>query len=273
MRDAVDSPFVPSLFTRIRRDGIDLETTVACATALRQAAPTFSRSYFVPLPGGLGVEVMDICTPVQNVGQAEGFMVGTLSLGNPLTEAIGHDLPRTHELSFGEGDGTRLARAGLPRVVGVYVSEPVIDLAGLSLQLRLDSAAGSPRLIPNLAVGQVPGLSLAPGVVVLLLARDVRRRARAEPALAEALAFRQAMEDSLVSGLRERDLQGRITCVNPAFCKMVGFNADAMVGLTTPPYWPPELVNEYVGRQRSTEDSRAGFEPPSCAATASAFRC
>ncbi len=267
VREAVDSPFMPPLFTRIRRDEIDLETTAACATALRQAAPAFSRSYFVPLPGGLGVEVMDICMPVQHAGQAEGFMVGTLSLGSLLTEAIGQDLLRAHELSFVEGDGTRLARAGLPRGAGVYVSERVIDLAGLSLQLRLDSAAGSPRLIPNLAVGLVLGLSLALGVVVLLLARDVRRRARAETALAEALAFRQAMEDSLVTGLRARDLQGRITYVNPAFCKMVGFDAEAMVGLTTPPYWPPELVDEYAGRQaarlnpkRSTEESREGFE-------------
>jgi two-component system sensor histidine kinase DctS len=33
------------------------------------------------------------------------------------------------------------------------------------------------------------------------------------------------MEDSLVTGLRARDLQGRITYVNPAFCEMVGFEA------------------------------------------------
>jgi two-component system sensor histidine kinase DctS len=31
------------------------------------------------------------------------------------------------------------------------------------------------------------------------------------------------MEDSLVTGLRARDLQGRITYVNPAFCAMTGF--------------------------------------------------
>ena len=57
----------------------------------------------------------------------------------------------------------------------------------------------------------------------MLLARDTRRRLRAERDLADALAFRKAMEDSLVTGLRARDLQGRITYVNPAFCEMVGF--------------------------------------------------
>ncbi len=265
--DAVDAPFDVALFTRIRREDIDLETGVACATAARQASPAYSRSYFVPLPGGMGLEVLDLCMPVQNAGQVEGFMVGTVSLSGLLVEAVGPNLLRGHELSFVEGDGTRLARAGQQRGAGVYVSERVIDLAGLSLQLRLDSAAGSPRLIPNLAVALVLGLSVALGVVVLLLARDVRRRARAESALAESLAFRKAMEDSLVTGLRARDLHGRITYVNPAFCKMVGFAADEMVGLTAPPYWPPELADEYARRQgtrldtrRPLDDSREGFE-------------
>ena len=265
--EAVDSPFAMRLFTRIRREDIDLETAAACATAARQASPAFSRSYFVPLPGGLGLEVLDICMPVQNAGRIEGFMVATLSLGGLLAEAVGPEILRGHELSFVEGDGTRLARAGPLRGAGVYVSERIVDVAGLSLQLRLDSAAGSPQLIPNLAVGLVLGLSLALGAVVMLLARDVRRRAQAERALAESLAFRKAMEDSLVTGLRARDLQGRITYVNPAFCKMVGFAAEEMMGLTTPPYWPPDLVEEYTRRQaarlnasRSLDESREGFE-------------
>jgi two-component system, LuxR family, sensor histidine kinase DctS len=55
-----------------------------------------------------------------------------------------------------------------------------------------------------------------------LLGRDMRRRQRAELELADALAFRKAMENSLVTGLRARDMEGRITYVNPAFCQMVG---------------------------------------------------
>ena len=69
------------------------------------------------------------------------------------------------------------------------------------------------------------GLSLALAVVVVLLVRDVRRRVAAEARLAETLAFRKAMEDSLVTGLRARDLNGRITHVNPAFCD--GWSASA----------------------------------------------
>ena len=270
--DAVDSPFRAPVFTRIKREEIDLDTEVACTSAARLASPAFSRSYFVPLPDGLGLEVMDVCMPVQQSGHVVGFMAGTFSLVGVLTESVGAaDIPRNHELSFVEGDGTRLARVGLMRGAGVYVSERLIDLPGITLQLRLDSAAGGPRLIPNLTVALVLGLSLALGGVVLLLVRDVRRRARAESALAESLAFRKAMEDSLVTGLRARDLQGHVTYVNPAFCQMVGFSADEILSATPPPYWPPELADEYASRQaarfsagRGQEDAREsareGFE-------------
>ncbi|HEV7914961.1 MAG TPA: ATP-binding protein, partial [Albitalea sp.] len=269
--DAVESPYQGPLFTRIKREDIDLDTEVACGTAVRQASPVYSRSYFVPLPGGLGLEVMDVCLPLQRAGRPDGFMAATFALTGVLTEAVGADVLRTHELSFIEGDGTRLARAGLMRGAGVYAAERLIDLPGITLQFRVDSAAGSPRLIPNLAVALVLGLSLALGGVVAALVRDVRKRASAERALAEALAFRKAMEDSLITGLRARDLDGRVTYVNPAFCQMVGFSADEMTGQVTPPYWPPELAAEYARRQavrlggepaseQARQNAREGFE-------------
>ncbi len=270
--EAVDSPFQAPVFTQIARADIDLEGQVACGTAERLAMPTYSRSYFVPGAGGLGMEVMDLCLPRQRAGRPDGFMTATLALGRLLEEAAGAELTRNHELSFIEGDGTRLARAGGRRGANVFVAERVVDLPGQSLQLRVDSATGSPSLIPNLAVALVLGLSLALAVVVVLLARDVRRRAGAEAALAEALAFRKAMEDSLVTGLRARDLSGRITYVNPAFCEMVGFSAAELMGPGSPRYWPPELAEEYARRQgvrlgglalapgRSAQESREGFE-------------
>jgi two-component system sensor histidine kinase DctS len=74
------------------------------------------------------------------------------------------------------------------------------------------------------------------------------------------------MEDSLVTGLRARDLQGRITYVNPAFCDMVGFAPEELLGHGTPaPYWPPELADEYQKRQEvrlagQHAPPREGFE-------------
>jgi two-component system, LuxR family, sensor histidine kinase DctS len=168
----------------------------------------------------------------------------------------------------------------------VFVSERLVDLPGQPLQIRLDSRSGGPSLISNLTVALVLGLSLALAVVVVQLARDMRRRTGAEAALAEALAFRKAMEDSLATGLRARDLSGRITYVNPAFCQMVGFSASELQSSAPPPYWPPEWVGEYQRRQtarppgspatapRSRRKNRAKASRPSSRnAAANAFQC
>lgn len=244
-----DTPFGPPPFAWFKRSDSGPEIDTACAVARRTAAPAFTRSYYVPFEGGTGLEVMDLCVPLQSAGQLAGFLVSTWSLSQLLEAALGAVSSGRHELSFVESDGSRLARAGVPRGVGVYVAERIVDLPGRSLLLRLDSAAGRPSLIPNLAVALVLGLSLALTVLVLLLARDARRRAQAEAALAEALAFRKAMEDSLSTGLRARDLAGRITYVNPAFCAMVGFSAEELLGSSRPPYWPAEQVQVYAQRQ------------------------
>jgi two-component system sensor histidine kinase DctS len=99
--------------------------------------------------------------------------------------------------------------------------------------------------------------------VLVLLARDTRRRLRAERDLADALAFRKAMEDSVITGLRARDLQGRITYVNPAFCEMVGFSPEELMADSADapeaPYWPTELAHEYQQRQARR---LAGGMPP-----------
>ncbi|MCX7660481.1 MAG: ATP-binding protein [Caldimonas manganoxidans] len=266
---SVDSPYRAPVFTVIAREELRVDADVACANARRLSGPAYSRSYFVPQPGGLGLEILDVCVPVLEQGRLAGFMVASYALQSLLSEAVSPETAKGHELTFVEGDGTRLALAGAgPRGQGVFVAQRLIDLPGTTLQLRLDSGAGRPALIPNLTVALVLGLSLALAVVVVLLARDVRRRARAEQDLAEALAFRKAMEDSLVTGLRARDLDGRITYVNPAFCAMVGFEPHELIGKTVgadaPPYWPPEMVQEYTQRQQvrlsGTLPPREGYE-------------
>nr|WP_271008048.1 ATP-binding protein [Paucibacter sp. B51] len=278
--DAAESPYVSPLFRQLARGQLQLETELACAAAQRQGTQLYSRSYFVPLPDGEGLEVADLCLPLMRAGVLQSHLVATLSLRHLLEEAVTQDLARGHELSFVEGDGTRLARTGLARGAGIYLAERLVDLPGLTLQLKVDATTGRPKLIPNLATALVLGLSLSLFALLLLLARDGRRRAVAESALAESLAFRHAMENSLITGLRARTMAGSISYVNPAFCAMVGFKAEELLGRgarpdlpdDTPPYWPPEFVDEYRRRHadRSArwkadnspggQDPRQGFE-------------
>ncbi len=268
--DAVQTPHLTPLFAPIPREALSLEAEFACSAARRSGAPAFSRSYFVPQPGGYGIEVIDLCVPLTSGNGAAGGMVATFSLAALLDDALAADASHSHELSFVESDGARLARAGTVRGAGVYRAEQGVDVAGAALRVRADSAEGRPHLIPNLSLALVVGLSIALFALVLLLARDVRRRAAAEERLAEALAFRKAMEDSLLTGLRARDLAGRITYVNPAFCRMLGFDAQELQRPGVPPYWPPERAAEYTLRQAqrmapgahggARADARVGYE-------------
>ena len=265
--EAAESPYRDPLYSHWPRSGADLEVEAACGAARRQVTPVFARSQFVPLAGGMGAEVVDVCVPMQEAGRLVGFTVASLLLPQLLEEIRGAELGRRHELSFVEGDGTRLARSGAVRGAGVFVAERLVDLPGAALQLRADAVERRPSLIPNLATALVLGLSIGLFVVVLLLVRDSRRRARAESLLAEALAFRKAMEDSLITGLRARNRDGRIVYVNPAFCTMVGWSADELQRADRPPYWPPEQADEYQRRQaerlaRGTDpaQAQAGYE-------------
>ena len=64
--------------------------------------------------------------------------------------------------------------------------------------------------------------------------------------LQDARAFRQAMEDSLLVGMRARDLEGRIIYVNPALCEMLGYTAEELVGRMPPyPYWHPDDLEKH----------------------------
>jgi two-component system sensor histidine kinase DctS len=237
-----------------------------CAAARRLSGPAYSSSYFVQLAEGQGIEVMELCLPLVSAGRLTGYVVATYALPEVLNELISHQLTRSQEVSFTEGDGTRLAIRGLARRGDrVFTAQQLLDLAGTRLVLRLDSWQGAPDFFPNLLTALVAAMSLALFLVLLLLGRDMRRRLKAERDLAEALAFRKAMEDSLITGLRARDLSGRITYVNPAFCEMVGFSAPELLGHSAnAPYWPPELADEYQKRQAirlaGTAPPREGFE-------------
>jgi two-component system sensor histidine kinase DctS len=261
-----DSPLRASAFERVARNTQLNEATQACQRAQRSSGPGYSSTYFLPQTDGLGMEVMELCLPMSSAGQLTGFTVVTYSLQELLSERLGATFGRRNELSFVEPDGTRLAMAGTQRrEKRVFTAQQMLGLPGNTLLLRMDGRRGEPDLFPNVLTALVTGMSIALITVMALLAKDSRRRLKAERELAEALAFRKAMEDSLVTGLRARDLQGRITYVNPAFCQMVGWGAESLMGQNAPmPYWPPEMVDEYQQRQAirmaGNAPPREGFE-------------
>ncbi|MGN1056079.1 MAG: nitrogen regulation protein NR(II) [Comamonas sp.] len=242
------------------------QAVTACANARRTNSPAYSQSYFQILGETLGAELMEVCLPQIDAGQIKGFMVGTYSLQHILTSQVNKQLTQNQEVSFTEPDGTRLALVGAAwRGSRIFTSQQLLDLPGNTMVLRMDSWHRAPSVFPNVLTALVTGMAIALVSVLVVLVRDNRRRLRAERDLGDALAFRKAMEDSLITGLRARDLQGRISYVNPAFCNMVGFSSEELLGQSFAPYWPPELAEEYVRRQAkrlsgATPPAREGHE-------------
>jgi two-component system sensor histidine kinase DctS len=261
LRTYAQSPYRPVSWDAGSRESSHSDAALACTNARRLGGPAYSSSYFQPHGDGLGSEMMELCLPLSGTGRPAGYVVATYALQEMLVDLVGHNLTRSQEASFTEADGTRLAVLGAARRGSrMFTAQHLLDLPGTALVMRMDSWHGAPSLFPNVLTALVTAMSIALVTVMVVLVRDNRRRLRAERDLADALAFRKAMEDSLVTGLRARDLQGRITYVNPAFCAMVGFSPQELLGQSTAaPYWPPELADEYRQRQATRF---AGDLPP-----------
>ena len=86
---------------------------------------------------------------------------------------------------------------------------------------------------------------LGPAVQRELREAEVRRQRRlADQQLKAEQVFRQAIENSVPSGIAAVDLDGRQTYVNPAFCAMVGWSERDLIGARPPfAYWPPDQVD------------------------------
>ena len=246
-----DTPYRSPVFERLGRSSTQSDVSLACNTSKRLSGAAYSVSYFMPQPDGLGFEMLDMCMPIMVAGKLEGYAVATYSLQDVLAELVNKQLARSESLAFTEADGTRLALHGVTsRGSRVFIAQQLLDLPGNTLVLRLESRRGTPDYFPNVLTALVTAMSLALMAVLFLLARDMRRRLKVEHDLGEALAFRKAMEDSVLTGMRARDLSGRITYVNPAFCQMVGIEAKDLLHQSFPsPYWPPELAETYLKRQ------------------------
>lgn len=197
-----------------------------------------------------GPMLMDYHVPLYAGKNYIGDLVVSYSLSSILEEMVPWWFAQDNEIAFTSNDDAVFAKraAGGPGR-NVYIHRHMLELPGATVYLRINSVKSAPTLLPNLLVGSIILLSLGLIWSLWALWRDINRRLAAEGALRQQVAFRIAMENSLVTGLRARDLVGRVTYVNPAFCEMVGFPADQLLGRVPPmPYWAPEAMEDYQQR-------------------------
>src|SRR5262245_49814086 len=106
---------------------------------------------------------------------------------------------------------------------------------------------------------------LGPAVQRELREAEVRReRRRSEDRLRAEHSFREAIENSVPSGIAAVDLEGTQTYVNPAFCAMLDWSEAELVGARPPfVYWPPEEIEaltEALGKISQGESRPSGLE-------------
>lgn len=246
--DAKGNSFLSTDETPIRLADLSASSQETSKQARESKTPLYSPP--APPPGQTVPILIDYHVPLFNGDLYTGSLVASFSISNILDELVPWWFAQDNEISLLDHDDNVLyTRAGGGAGRGVYTHSRSLDLPGLTLTLHTNSVKGAPRLLPSLLVASVIGLSLGLVWSLWALWRDINRRLAAEGALREQVAFRTAMENSLMTGLRARDLEGRITYINPAFCQMVGIPAEELVGRLPPmPYWAPEAMNEYQQR-------------------------
>ena len=215
---------------------------------------TASKDYYV-----------EVFVPQFRGGQLALMTRGVVSLGALLRQEVPWWYTEKYSLKIVDDAGGVLAskskvdapESGLSYAVSFYPP-------GGGLLLRAIAYKSETSLLRNMIAAAIVLLSCAMGLTFWALRRHVLRRYDAETALLEAHAFRKAMEDSLTTGLRARDLAGRITYVNPAFCRMVGWSKEELIGCATPaPYWPPEereRIERLLDSVLAGQAPREGFE-------------
>jgi len=125
-------------------------------------------------------------------------------------------------------------------VMGVFIGLQRLQHDSVMF-VTLDQEVRQQRLLMLVAA-----LSCVIVVSLLFLWRYARIRSRAEAALMAETRFRRAMENSMSTGMRVLDMQGRIAYVNPAFCRLIGWDEADLIGRSTPfPYWVPGRYQQH----------------------------
>jgi two-component system sensor histidine kinase DctS len=226
--------------------GAPVDTGAASASAREFARNLGHVVYGPPYPAAQGDWRFEAHVPVFRGGELAGIAVGVYSIRRLLADAVPWWLGERYRISIVDQSGLGLGqRSSIGTVEAGNNYQMPFDPPGHGLMLH-----ASPYQVPTSLAGRLitAGLALLATLVLFslwTLRRHVQRRLVAESALQNEVAFRKAMEDSVQTGLRARNLDGKITYVNPAFCRMVGWSAAELIGRLPPmPYWAEEYIDE-----------------------------
>lgn len=224
----------------------DSTDSIPSRQAFRQARSLGKPVYSAPYPFFTDDWQFEIHVPVSREGRVAGVAVGIYRIRDLLGDSVPWWLAERYRISV-MGDGGKLlgTRSKVESAVIEEGYQVSFDPPGWGLALH-----AVPYHAPRPLASVLLSVSLVILAVIVLwslwiLRRHVLKRQIVEEQLHREHAFRKAMEDSLDTGLRARNLDGEIVYVNPAFCRMVGWTADELVGRRPPmPYWADDYLDE-----------------------------
>jgi PAS domain S-box-containing protein len=237
------------------------EPHVAFTEARDLRQPVYSR----PFLDNQGNAVFQLHVPLVARNTFAGTFVIEYSIESLLRHFVPPDIARRHSLTILDDRQRPLAStvAQMPGRDGPHNASIAYELplapAINGLLLRGQGYRTSIGLISNTLFWMVVALSVLTVWMLLGSWRHLRRRAQIQTALVQETNFRRAMENSMLTGMRAMDLEGRITYVNAAFCAMTGFAESALIGRPPPfPYWPHDRIDENA---RLLQQELAGRSP------------
>jgi two-component system, LuxR family, sensor histidine kinase DctS len=210
--------------------------------AYRLARGTGNASY-APPHASASERQFEVFVPYYRGGQLAGMVVGVYGLKSILSGLVPWWLAEKHRVTIRDSNGNVVAAKSNVEAEGFpeLTHQAPLDPPGHGLLLHVESYGSKANLLRNVLAATIVGLAAAVLWSLWALRRHIQRRLDTEQALGEAHAFRKAMEDSLETGMRAMDHEGRIVYVNPAFCRMVGYSEAELIGHGAPQeYWPPE---------------------------------
>ena len=232
----------------------------AFSAARETGRPFYSRAYL----NSLGKPAFELHVPLVERNRFAGTLALEYSVEALLRHHVPDEVARRHLLSIVGEDSSALASTSTPRPAGTSSRALLAHDAPLTpalngLVLRGEGWRTSVGLIGNTLFWMVVALAVLTLWMLIGTARHMRRRSQIQNALLQETQFRRAMENSMVTGMRALDLEGRITYVNAAFCQMSGFSESELVGRLPPyPYWPPDRIEE---NQRLLQQEMQGRNP------------
>jgi PAS domain S-box-containing protein len=224
--------------------GREAEWAFIAARDTRQ--PVYSR----PFKDGMGTPVFQTHVPLLNGGVFAGALIVEYSIEGLLRYFVPPEIARRRGISVLDENGRTLYSSVIALPGHANAQAPIVHDVPLTpsangVVLRASGYRTSALLIGNTLFWMVLALSGLTLWMLLGTWRHMRRRAQIQGALVQETNFRRAMENSMLTGMRAMDQEGRITYVNPAFCAMTGYSEPELIGRMPPyPYWPPERIDE-----------------------------